>query len=49
VLPDKRAAIRAHRSQTTGLIDDDPTGFRLAPETLALFDRPWEVFLEDSE
>ena len=35
----KRAAIAAHRSQTTALIDDDPSGFRLAPEMLARFDR----------
>lgn len=46
VLPRKLAAIAAHRSQTTGLIDDDPQGFRLAPEMLALFARPWELYLE---
>ena len=45
VLPRKRAAIAAHRSQTTGLIDDDPAGFRLTAEMLARFDHPWEVFL----
>ena len=30
----KRAAIAAHRTQTTSLIDDDPNGFRLMPETI---------------
>jgi len=46
VLPRKRAAIAAHRSQTTALIDDDPTGFRLTPDILAHFAHPWEVYLE---
>lgn len=44
-LPAKRRAIAAHRSQTTDLIDDDPNGFRLTDEFLALFIRPFEVFL----
>ena len=48
VLPAKRRAVAAHRSQLTALIDDDPDGFRLAPEMLAHFDRPWELFLEPS-
>lgn len=47
VLPRKRKAIAAHRSQTTRLIDDDPGGFRLTPEVLAHFDSPWEVYLEE--
>ncbi len=46
VLPRKRAAIEAHRSQVTALIDDDPAGFRLSPAMLAHFDRPWELYLE---
>lgn len=46
VLPQKEAAIAAHRSQTTALIDDDPTGFRLLPEVLAHFTKPWEIYLE---
>lgn len=46
VLRVKLAAIAAHRSQTTNLIDDDPGGFRLQPETLAHFSHPWEVYLE---
>ncbi len=42
----KRSAIEAHRSQTSDLIDDDPTGFRLAPEVLARFAGSHEIFLE---
>lgn len=42
----KRSAIEAHRSQTSGLIDDDPSGFRLAPEVLARFAGSHEIFLE---
>lgn len=42
----KQAAIRAHVSQTTDLIDDDPDGFRLLPEVLAHFAEPWEIYLE---
>ncbi|GJE29094.1 PIG-L deacetylase family protein [Methylobacterium organophilum] len=42
----KGAAIAAHRSQTTDLIDDDPDGFRLEPTMLARFARPFEIFLE---
>ena len=45
-LAQKQAAIAAHRSQTTALIDDDPDGFRLLPGMLAHFARPWELFLE---
>ncbi len=42
----KRRAIACYRSQTTDLIYDDPTGFRLAPELIATFLNPWEIFLE---
>ncbi len=49
VLPQKAAAIAAHRSQTTALIDDDPTGFRLLPDVLAHFADPWEIFLESPD
>ncbi|MGG6239999.1 PIG-L deacetylase family protein [Nodosilinea sp. AN01ver1] len=42
----KRQAIACYRSQTTDLIPDDPTGFRLSPELIAHFLNPWEVFLE---
>ncbi len=42
----KKAAIQAHRSQVSGLIDDDPEGFRLDPQTLARFERPFEIYLD---
>jgi LmbE family N-acetylglucosaminyl deacetylase len=42
----KRRAIAAHRSQTTPLIDDDPSGFLLSQIDLAHFDRPYEFFFE---
>jgi LmbE family N-acetylglucosaminyl deacetylase len=42
----KQQAISAYRSQITDLIDDDPEGFRLTPEMLANFARPWEVYME---
>jgi LmbE family N-acetylglucosaminyl deacetylase len=42
----KRRAIACHRSQYSNLIRDDPTAFRLSPDVLALFDRPFEVFCE---
>jgi len=46
-LPAKRRAIAAHASQTTALIEDDPGGFRLPLEALALAFRPFETFLEE--
>jgi len=49
VVEKKKQAIAAYRSQTTNLIDDDPEGFRLTPEMLANFTRPWEVYLEEIE
>lgn len=42
----KARAVAAHRSQTTDLIGDDPDGFRLLPDVLAHFQRPWELFVE---
>ena len=42
----KRRAIACHRSQITDLIQDDPTGFRMSPEFLAIFDWPFEVFVD---
>ena len=42
----KHAAIAAHVSQTTNLIDDDPEGFHLDERTLAPFLGPYEYFLE---
>ena len=44
-LPAKSAAIAAHRSQTTSLIDDDPDGFRLAPEMIARLTGRHEILL----
>jgi LmbE family N-acetylglucosaminyl deacetylase len=41
----KRSAIAAHASQYSTLIDDSPNGFRLPPELLSVFERPYEVFL----
>ena len=46
VLAQKRAAINAHVSQMTDLIDDDPEGFRFTPHSLAPFLRPFEYYLE---
>ena len=43
----KQRAIAAYRSQTTGLIDDDPKGFRLTLEMLANFAQPWELYFEE--
>jgi LmbE family N-acetylglucosaminyl deacetylase len=42
----KRRAIACHRSQITDLIRDDPCGFRMSPEFLAIFDWPFEVFVD---
>lgn len=41
----KRRAILAHRSQTSDLIADDPTGFRLAPEMIEHFTGRFEIFI----
>ncbi|MEM7566226.1 MAG: PIG-L family deacetylase [Pseudomonadota bacterium] len=45
VLTAKRAAIAAHVSQTTDLIDD-PDGFRLTEETIARLTGPEEIYWE---
>ncbi len=45
---EKRRAIAAHRSQTTDMIDDDPSAFRLSAEDMARFDLPYEMFFEAS-
>jgi LmbE family N-acetylglucosaminyl deacetylase len=42
----KRRAIATHRSQTSALIDDDPTGFLFSQIDLAHFDLPYEFFFE---
>jgi LmbE family N-acetylglucosaminyl deacetylase len=41
----KQSAVAAHASQYSGLIDDSPDGFRLPQQLLAVFERPYEVFL----
>ena len=41
----KRSAVAAHASQYSDLIKDSPDGFRLPPELLSVFERPYEVFL----
>jgi LmbE family N-acetylglucosaminyl deacetylase len=41
----KRAAIQAHQSQYGSLITDDPGGFQLPPDLLAVFDNPYETFI----
>lgn len=43
----KRRAVMAHRSQTTDLIGDDPTGFRLAAEMIDRMCGPFEHFIEE--
>ena len=48
VLERKRAAIAAHRSQTSALIDDDPGGFRLSQADLARHLGPSELFIRVS-
>jgi LmbE family N-acetylglucosaminyl deacetylase len=45
VLECKRRAIAAHRSQYSGIITDDPVGFRLPGALLRVFEQPFEVFL----
>ncbi|TDE11278.1 PIG-L deacetylase family protein [Dyadobacter psychrotolerans] len=44
----KKDAIKAHVSQTTQLIDDDPEGFTLSEEVLNHFDKSIEIFIERS-
>jgi LmbE family N-acetylglucosaminyl deacetylase len=44
VLARKRAAVEAHRSQTTGLVADDPDGFRLSAETIRRLVGPVEAY-----
>jgi LmbE family N-acetylglucosaminyl deacetylase len=43
----KRAAILAHRSQTTGLIEDDLRGFRLKPDMIERFCSTPEIYLDE--
>ena len=46
VLELKKQAIAQYRSQISDFIYDDPEGFRLTPEILQNFTRPWEIYLE---
>ena len=46
VVAKKTEAVAAHESQVTRLIDDAPEFCLLAPEMLAKFALPWEVYLE---
>ncbi|MEF2552650.1 PIG-L deacetylase family protein [Aurantimonas sp. A2-1-M11] len=45
----KRAAVAAHLSQTTALIDDDPDGFRLDETTIARLTGPIESYWQDGQ
>ena len=47
-LPAKQRAIACHHSQAGDVIHDDPTAFRMSPEFLANFARPFEVFVDAS-
>ena len=44
VLPSKRHAIAAHRSQLGLIITDDPNGFELPSDLIHIFQRPFEVY-----
>ena len=43
----KRRAVMAHRTQTTDLISDDPTGFRLDPDMIDRLCGPFELYIEE--
>lgn len=43
----KRRAIAAHQTQHGRVVLDDPEGFVLPPDFLALFDRPFECLVRD--
>jgi hypothetical protein len=45
-LPAKRRAIAAHASQHGRVVTDDPSGFTLPADFLAVFDAPYEVYLD---
>ena len=46
VLPAKKTAIAAYRSQLGKIIHDDPSGFELPANLLHVFERPFEVYLK---
>lgn len=43
----KKRAIAAHLTQTTRLIEDDPTGFLLSPKTITRLTGPVEYYWQD--
>ena len=45
-MPVKAQAILAHQSQYGGLITDDPAGFSLPRHLLAVFEQPFETYLQ---
>ena len=45
VVKNKEAAIAAHGSQVTALVDDDADGFTLSPEVLSHFNDSFELFI----
>jgi LmbE family N-acetylglucosaminyl deacetylase len=45
----KRRAIAMHRTQTTRLIDDDPSGFILSAETIARLTGPTEYYWQSAD
>lgn len=47
-LHQKKEAIASHVSQTTTMIDDDPTGFILTEDMIAHFTSPTEYFIQRS-
>lgn len=49
VLEAKRAAIAAHLTQTTQLIDDDPNGFRLTEAVIERLARPTETYWQTTD
>jgi len=44
----KRRAIAAHETQHGSVVTDDPEGFVLPPDFLALFDRPFECLVREA-
>jgi LmbE family N-acetylglucosaminyl deacetylase len=46
MLPGKRRAVAAHRSQFGQVIEDDPAAFALSSAVLAVLQRPFEAYVE---
>lgn len=49
VLEKKKAAVAAHKSQTTQLITDDPGGFVLSKDQIERCLHPYEIFFEPAQ